>query len=516
MRHFLPLAAGLGLALFTTPALSHERPLAVVAPWEITGSDPSTSGYVFARMGIAETLVDVDATSQPAPGLAEAWRVGDDGLSWHFRLRDGVTFHDGTPLTAEAAAASLDHAWRKPGMLDSAPIVAIAAEGDEVVIRLEEPFAPLPALLAHSTTLILAPAAYGENGEVRQVIATGPYRLETLSPPQRLTAQRFADYWGEAPAIAAASYLAVGRGETRALMAESGDADIVFTLDPASRARLARHDRLALHAEPLPRTIVLKVNAGHPFLEQQEARRALSQAIDRAGIAAGLLRDPEAAAPELFPASLGPWHLGLTTHGGLDAGEARDLEAARERLAGLGWAANGQGVLERDGEPFRLTLRTFSDRPELPLVATALQDQWRELGVALEVAVGNASEIPSGHRDGSLELGLAARNYGLVPDPLGTLLDDFGSDPAAMGGDWGAMGWTDAELAGWLATLRHDAAPETRDALAAQVARRLNEAMPVIPVAWYQQTAAVNAALEGFSIDPLERSYRLEELRWAE
>ncbi len=503
------LLAGLALAtsLISPPLLADARPLAVVAPWEVTGSDPSTSGYIFGRMGIAETLVEVDAEGRPAPGLASDWSVDEEGLSWRFGLRDGVLFHDGTPLTAEAVAASLRYAQAKPGMLSSAPIAAIEADGDAVVITLEAPFAPLPALLTHSTTQILAPAAYAEDGRVEAMIATGPYRLTELSPPQRLTAERFADYWGAAPAIEAVSYLAVGRGETRALMAESGDADIVFTLDPASRGRLARHERLALHAEPLPRTIVIKVNAGHPFLADETARRALSQAIDRRGIAAGLLRDPEAAAPELFPASLGPWHLGLDS-------EADDPAAAQVLLDDLGWQANGQGVRERDGEPFRLTLTTFADRPELPLVATALQDQWRELGIDLEVAVGNASGIPSGHRDGSLELGLAARNYGLVPDPLGTLLDDFGGDAQTPGGDWGAMNWSDAEVTAWLDTLRHDADPATRAELAGRVAERLNQAMPVIPVAWYQQTAAVNAELQGFSIDPLERSYRLEELTW--
>lgn len=504
-----PRSLLLGLALLPLAALA-DRPLAVVAPWEITGVDPSTSGYVFARMRVAETLVDTDASGQPAPGLASAWEVTDDGLTWRFALREGVVFHDGSPLTAQAAAASLEHALAKPGILDPAPITAIEADGNEVVIRLESAFAPLPALLAHSTTLILAPDAYDDEGRVVQVIGTGPYRAATVTPPQRLDVERFDDYWGEAPAIGNANYLAVGRGETRAVMAESGDADVVFTLDPASRARLARHERLALHAEPLPRTIVFKVNAEHPFLEDERARRALSLAIDREGIAAGLLRDPEAAAAELFPASLGPWHLGL------DASAAQDVERARELLAKLGWQANGNGMLERDGEPFQLTLRTFSDRPELPLVATALQDQWREIGVALEVAVGNASEIPSGHRDGSLELGMMARNYGLVPDPLGTLLDDFGTDPEAMGGDWGAMGWRDDDLASWLDTLRQVADMETRSELAEQVARRLNEAMPIVPVAWYQQTAAVNAELEGFSIDPLERSYRIDELRWSE
>ncbi|PAU77204.1 ABC transporter substrate-binding protein [Halomonas salipaludis] len=507
-----PRRLGLALLLGLLPltAAADDRSLDVVAPWEITGLDPSTSGYVFARMGIGETLVDTDAEGQPSAGLASDWQVADDDLSWRFTLRDDVLFHDGSPLSAEAAAKSLEHAWRKPGMLDSAPIEAIEAEDGEVVFHLHEAFAPLPALLAHSTTLILAPDAYDESGTVRELIATGPYRLASLAPPQRLTAERFDDYWGEAPAITQTSYLAVGRGETRALMAESRDADIVFTLDPASRARLMRNAQLSIHAEPLPRTIVLKVNAGHPFLDDQRARQALSLAIDRSGIATGLLRHPEAAAAELFPEALGPWHLGL------DAGESQDLERARELLAEQGWEAGDDGVLRRDGEPFQLTLRTFSDRPELPLVATALQDQWRELGVDLNVAVGNASEIPSGHQDGSLELGLAARNYGLVPNPLGTLLDDFGSDPDDMGGDWGAMGWSDAELAGWLATLRHDTDPEVRSELAGRVATRLNQAMPVIPVAWYQQTAAVGTHLQGFSIDPLERSYRLDELRWAE
>lgn len=78
------------------------------------------------------------------------------------------------------------------------------------------------------------------------------------------------------------------------------------------------------------------------------------------------------------------------------------------------------------------------------------------------------------------------------------------------------MGWSDAELAEWLDTLRHETDPETRDALSNRSAKRLQEAMPLIPVAWYQQTAAVNSALEGFSVDPLERSYRIDELRWGE
>lgn len=487
-----------------------ERSLDIVAPWEIKGADPATSGYVFSRMRVAENLVDTDNAGQLSPGLATAWEASDDGLEWRFTLRENAHFHDGSLVTAEAVVNSLEASIAKPGMLDTAPITSVEADQNSVVIRLESAFAPLPALLAHSTTLILAEASYAENGDVIQMVGSGPYQVEELSPPQRMTVTRFDDYWGNAPAIEAASYLAVSRGETRALMAESGDADIVFTLDPASQARLRRNAALSLHSEPLPRTIMLKLNAGHPLLEDQRARQALSMAIDRAGIAAGLLRTPEAAAAELFPESLGAWHLGIEPAG------AQTMDKAQALLAELGWEKNAEGILERDGQPFQLTLRTYADRPELPLVATALQSQWRELGVDLDVAVSNPSEIPSGHHDDSLEVGLSGRNYGLVPNPLVSLLDDIGTEPDNMGGDWGTMNWRDEEVAEWLNTLRQSTDQQTLNDLAPLIAARLQQAMPLIPVAWYQQTAAVSNSVEGFSIDPLERSYRIDQMEWAE
>lgn len=497
------------LASFNTWAA--ERSLDIVAPWEIDGADPATSGYIFSRMRVAETLVDTDHQGQLAPGLATSWEVSGNGHEWRFTLRENAYFHDGSKVTAKAVVTSLEASIAKLGILDTAPIASVEAEGNSmVVIRLENAFAPLPALLAHSTTLILAEAAYAENGEVTQMIGSGPYQVDELSPPQRMTVTRFDDYWGGAPNIEAASYLAVSRGETRALMAESGDADIVFTLDLASQARLNRNANLSIYSEPLPRTIMLKLNAGHPLLEDKRARQALSLAIDRADIATGLLRTPQAAAAELFPASLGAWHIGIAPSSG------HDVEKAQALLVELGWERGENGLLARHGQPFKLTLRTLADRPELPLVATALQRQWHELGVELVITVGHANAIASGHHDGSLEMGLMGRNYGLVPNPLVTLLKDMGSDPDNMGGDWGTMNWRDDEVAEWLDTLRQSDDEQELNDLASLVAERLHQEMPLIPVAWYQQTAAVSDEVEGFSIDPLERSYRIDEMEWAE
>lgn len=501
------LAAALTAGLFTGPALAAaDDRLDVVAPWEINSPDPSRAGHVFLRMQVAETLVDTDRDGRLVPGLAERWTTSTDGLSWRFTLRDGVRYHDGTPLTADSAMAALERAAARPGMLAQAPIEAIEADGRAVVLRLSRPYALLPALLAHSSTQILAPAAFDADGRTVAVIGTGPYAVTDLQTPQRLTVARFDDYWGEPASIETASYLAAPRGETRALMAQSGDADVVFTLDPASRRRLARQPNLMLATTPLPRTVAVKLNAAHPALAEAPTRRALSLAVHRQGIARGVMRTPEAAANQLFPPALAAWH-----HDDLGAPE-RDLDTARALLDAQGWTLGDDGIRRRDGRRLALTLTTFADRPELPVIATALQAQWRELGVAVSINVGNASEIPAGHHDGSLEMGLMARNYGLVPDPLATLGEDF--SPA--GGDWGAMNWSDPRLTALLESLTETPPGEARRGHAREAADLLNAALPVIPVAWYQQSAAVNDRLDGFSLDPLERSYRLTDLSWSE
>ncbi|MGB0867861.1 MAG: ABC transporter substrate-binding protein, partial [Granulosicoccaceae bacterium] len=296
-----------------------------------------------------------------------------------------------------------------------------------------------------------------------------------------------------------------GRAETRALLAESGDADLVFTLDPSGYARLKDVDSVITKAVPIPRVVALKLNAGHEFLQDPRARQALSLAIDRIGIATAITHFPETVATQLFPPALDQWHneqLPPLT---------QDIEAAKALLTELGWTAGDDGILSRDGKRFKLLLRTFPDRPELPLMAAALQDQWRAIGVELEVSVSSYSEIPAGHKDGSLHVALYARNYGLTPDPIGTALQDFGIG----GGDWGAMNWDNAEVAQALETIAATDDSEKRNAEISTVVNALHQELPLIPVVWYQTTVSIAKGLQGYVVDPLERKYRLNNISWS-
>jgi len=308
-RPTAPIFAALFIFLLHMPLAAQARTnVTVASPWEVASADPAVSGFVTQKLQIMENLVDADVKGTLRPGLATDWSVSEDGLSWTFALREGVSFHDGTAFDAANATQALKRAYEQPGVLAQAPITGIEAVDGAVVVELERPFAALPALMAHATTVIPSPGALDADGVPAELIGTGPFRVTAFNPPQAIEMARFDDYWGEAPAIETASYLAAGRAETRALLAESGDADLVFTLDPAGFARLGDVTTVETVAVPIPRVVTLKVNAAHPFLNDPRAREALSLAIDRAGIAAAITRFPESAATQLFPPALGTWH----------------------------------------------------------------------------------------------------------------------------------------------------------------------------------------------------------------
>ncbi|MEN9627945.1 MAG: hypothetical protein RJA10_1172 [Pseudomonadota bacterium] len=490
---------GLGLAapLRLHGAAPPER-LGVVGPWEIAGLEPATSGYLFTRMQVTQTLVDCDDQGRLQPGVARHWQVSPDGLDWRFELHTGARFHDGQPIAADSVARGLQRAVQRPGPLSLAPWADIGTRGDALHIRLKAPFSPLPALLAHSSAMLLSPGSLDAAGRVARILGSGPYRITQLDAPQAFEVQATG-----VQAVQRAHYLSAARAETRALMAEAGQAHLAWGLDPASLQRLRRRPGLQVQAVTVPRVLLLKLDAAHPALADRRVRQALSLALDRDGIAAGLLRDPALAATQLFPPPLADWHqpdLPPLRH---------DAAAARALLAAAGWG------LQR---PLRLTLRTFPDRPELPVLAAAVQEQCRLVGVQVEVLIGNSGDVPLRHRDGSLQLALVARQLALVPDPLGVLLQDHGAHlqrPGARpGGDWGSMNWRHDDVDQALLTLPRIADEAARAPLRRQLARRLHEDLPVIPISWYRQNAAVSQRLSGFSIDPLERSYRLDALQW--
>ncbi|MGH1441749.1 MAG: ABC transporter substrate-binding protein [Cellvibrionaceae bacterium] len=473
--------------------------------FEIPSLDPTRSGYSFNRMQILETLINVDQSGQLTPGLASEWSVKNDGKIWELTLRDDVIFHDTTPLNSQIVVDNLNLIRTKPSALKKVEIQSIEAiDTHRIRITLTQPYRPLGAVLAHHSASIVAPSAINEAGEVTRLIGTGPFSTYEVAIPHKLIVKRFDQYWGQKASIEYASYLTGHRAEARVLQARSGQSDIVFGIDPAAIPMLKRLPGVSVIQSDLPRTLALKLNLEHPLLKDERVREALSVSINRKGIATAILKSPQAASDQLLPPSMKDWHLN-------QEGADYNLQRAKDLLRAVGWKKGAQNWFEKDGKIFALTLTTYADRPELPTIATAIQDQWKKLGIKLTVSITNSSAIPAGHQDGSLEVALMARNYGYIADPLGVLIKDFGQH---SGGDWGSMNWSNPTIQTTLNNLIQEADAKQYFTQAQQITTAIYQEKPLIPIAYYVQQTVVGKRIEGFQFDPYERSYHLNSLRW--
>ncbi|MDC5850187.1 ABC transporter substrate-binding protein [Vibrio europaeus] len=497
----IAVAAALGMSQFNQ---SESQPaLKISGPFEFSSQDLSKDGYMFTRMQVVESLVAINNKGQIEPQLATAWTVSADDLIWTFTLRDDVTFHNGEKFDAAAAKIALENAMAKPGVIKRVPISQIAAQGNQLTLELSKPYNPMLTVLAHYTVAIASPSSYNEEGVATSLSGTGPYQIEELIPPHKIHVTRYDNYWGQKANIEKVQYLAGHRAESRALLAQTGQADIVYTLDPASVAPLQQTDSVEVVRESIPRTILLKINNEHPYLNSPQTRQALSLALDRSGISQQIIRMPGSEAYQLFAPSLGAWHIAHFSR------TSRDLNKAQQLLVSQGWQADEQGMLQRDGQGFVVNLTTYSDRPELPLVATAIQAQLKEIGIQVEISIDNSSAIPAKHQDGTIELGLVARNFGATVDPLALLLKDFAQH---KGSDWGPTNWSSSEFSQLLNRLSTTKDPASYQQHAQQAAHILANEMPLIPITFYTQLVAVNKKVGNFSFDPFEINYRISEM----
>lgn len=491
--------------VFAGAAQAQDRALTVVSPWEITDLEPLETGYVFRRLGVSETLVEVEPDGTLSGGVAESWSIDPDGLTWRFKIRPGLRFHDGAPVTAAAAADSLQKVRAGAESLQALPIASIRAEGQELVIRTDRPFAPLASYLTDYAGVVLSPAAYGPDGKVVRMIATGYYRVVKIDGQKQMTLEAFPEYWGRKPVAAKLNYIAASQGETRAALAESGEADLSFTLLPQAAQRIERSGRAKVLSQTLPRVRILTFDSASPYFNDARVRRAIGLAIDRAGVAAAILRHPASHPDQLLPPVLAEWRLP-------DLGPLRqDVAAAKALLAEAGWRPGADGLLMREGRSFRVSMLVPSNRPEFPPIATALQAQLKEVGIGVDLKIAPSSQLPQAIRDGSLQIGFLSRTYVNVPDPIGTILPDFTLDRSV----WGSMNWRNDRVRALAAAYTQSFDSIAKAAMRREIMTIIQDEAPVIPVSWTENLVAASNAVTDVTLDPYEQRYHLNRLRWA-
>ena len=233
---------------------------------------------------IYETLLTADETGAIQPGLAAVPEVSADGTVYTFTLQDGVTFHDGQPLTSADVVWSLEalSAEDGAGAEDLAAITSIAAPDDLTVeLTLEQPDNDLLFNLTRRAGAVLPADATGlENS----AIGTGPFVFEEWNTGSSISLGVNADYWGDVPSISGVTFLYFTDPNAAVNAFTTGDADILTGVNSDLVGPLQENPDYVVNEGTTNGEFTLGFNNTREALSDRNVRLAIRQAIDKEGV----------------------------------------------------------------------------------------------------------------------------------------------------------------------------------------------------------------------------------------
>lgn len=378
--------------------------LAMLQPPRSGLSPLSDDAFKLSRWSTAETLVVLDADGAPQPALSTGWEQIDD-TTWRFEVREGVTFHNGDPLTGDSVVNALQHAIDaspRPRILNGVDMTVTADDGAvRVTTAAVDPL--LPNRLSSPQLAILDDDAYTADGVSPLGTGTGPFELTAVDGIVGATLDRYDGYWGDTALASGIDVRFVPDGTARAAALRTGEADIVEAI-PAGQA--ASIDDALLHEVAMPRTNTLYLNTESGPFADPAVRAAAREAVDRAAIVASVYEGRADAAEGLLGPAL-PWAAGYR-------GDAEYAQILDERVT----AATVSGV--------PITLGTFTDRAELPEVAVILEQQLEAAGFDVQQDVREYQFIEADALEGAFDAFILSRATVLDSgDPVAYLASDF-------------------------------------------------------------------------------------------
>ncbi|MBO6604818.1 ABC transporter substrate-binding protein [Rhodophyticola sp.] len=285
------------LALTASGALAQQTDITIGMQLEPPNLDP-TGGAAAAidevvYANVFEGLTRFASDGSVVPGLAETWEISEDGLTYTFSLRDGVMFHDGSSFTAEDVVFSLDRARAEDTTNAQAALFAgiesvEAVDDTTVVLRLSAPNGALLFNLAWGDAVIVAPESAETNAT--NPVGTGPFVFADWVQGDRVELTRNPDYWGEAPALEAATFRFISdpNAAFAALMAGDVDAFPVFPA-PETLGQFEADPRFSVIVGSTEGETILAMNNQSAPLDDIRVRQAISHAINRQDIIDGAM-----------------------------------------------------------------------------------------------------------------------------------------------------------------------------------------------------------------------------------
>ena len=493
-------AAALAVALLAAFAIAagpaESRTLRWVRSIDTTSLDPHAANVgpnLLVVHQIYEPLIVRRFDGKMVPALAVSWALTRDPLVWEFKLRPGVTFHDGKPLTAEDVLFSLERARSTASDVKSLlSSVASVSKADDHTIRIRtvgpDPLLPnnltdvlvmsKPWTEAHESVAIHNPASGRETHAAGHANGTGPYAVVSREPGKKTVMRLYEGYWGkgEHPLdIDEIVYLPIPDNATRITALVSGEVDFVQDVPVQDVQRLQENRALRVNVSPENRSIFLGMNVGAPDLKSsslkgsnpfadRRVRAAIEMAIDRLQLQRNVMRGLSVPAGVIVP----PFSNGYTSE--LDIWPPVDLAKARGLLREAGYP---------DGFDIALTCpndRYVNDEGLCHGVAGMLG----RIGVRTRPATQPAAQHFGQVRRAELDFYLLG--WGVTTfdsEYIFSLL--YHTNTGALGG-WNGTGFSDRAVDDQIHTLRQEVDQARRNATIASLWRRLKEEVIYVPL----------------------------------
>lgn len=282
------LMAGSLLLFFPVFAFSADPVLTVLVPATFPNLDPgeTVSGdqsmvayHIFSR------LYTFNENMEPFPDLVTKESISKDGTTWTFEIRSGVKFHDGTPLNAAAIKYTVDRMLKRGGsqkaLFEAIKEVRVHSDTGFSFVT-EKPFPGLRNNLAHPASAIISPASDNKLGRDfgMRPVGSGPYRFAEWMSGDHISVVRNDAYYGERPYYAQINFKFVLDDTTRALLMETGQADVALRLLPAATDRLKGNPQVSIRLLPGRNIFYQLNNMKFPFNDIR-VRRAVNYAVDK-------------------------------------------------------------------------------------------------------------------------------------------------------------------------------------------------------------------------------------------
>jgi peptide/nickel transport system substrate-binding protein len=416
-------------ATFVPPTPTPQTPtvggtLVIATEAEPATLDAHKSGSAGGELSyLGATLVIKDPKAgKYVPYLAQSWKMSEDGKTWDFSLKKGVKFHDGTPLTAQ------DYAWTFQRAMSSetkslgagpalGPLASAEAPDDSTLrLILKTPHYAFLRALSLAFLQPLPRSAVEKMGDLfaRQPIGTGPYKMKDWVTGSKVVLERDPDYnWGPAFVHAGPAYIQtvefryIKEYATSIAAIESGDVDFwmdgvrqsdVNRLQPTGKVQVFE----ALYQGMRPHLVL---NVSKPPFDDVRVRQAFSLALDRENLIKAVLAG--AGIPQWGPISPsvdGYWP------GVEKIGYGFDLPRAKALMKEAGYTEGAGGLLEKGGSPLKLKF-PVSPYVTPTSVSEVLKEQYKALGVDLEIQTGDMGVIYPPLFRGEFEIALGTYNY---------------------------------------------------------------------------------------------------------